>query len=199
MLSLSQLVNAARTRTAERQFGAARAAGSLVSGADLVLGPFARCSATSSTSPSVVIGSHVFLDCSLYTLGSGRLEIGSDCWIGGAGSTMIGAIDSLVIGTGVIISNHVRIYDNNNHPTSPEARERMTRGEHGGPLWSWTEADSAPVVIEDNVWIGEFATVLKGVTVGRGSVVASHAVVTKDVPAYSIVAGNPATVVKRLR
>ena len=55
-----------------------------------------------------------------------------------------------------------------------------------------------PVVIEDNVWIGEYATVLKGVTVGRGSIVASHSVVTKDVEPYSIVAGNPAKKVKEL-
>ncbi|VEG26449.1 acyltransferase [Actinomyces howellii] len=199
MVSPSQLVNAARRRTARRQFAAARARGALVAGTDVVLGPFARCSTGSSARPSVVIGTHVFLDCSLYTLGAGRLEIGSHCWIGGAGSTMIGATESLVIGTGVIISNHVRIYDNNNHPTSVEARERMTRGEHGGPLWSWTEAESAPVVIGDDVWIGEFATVLKGVSIGRGAVVASHAVVTKDVPPDTIVAGNPAVPVKRLR
>ena len=52
------------------------------------------------------------------------------------------------------------------------------------------------MVIEDNVWIGQYSTVLKGVTIGRGSIVATKAVVTKDVPPYSIVAGNPAKVVK---
>ena len=56
----------------------------------------------------------------------------------------------------------------------------------------------APIVIEDNVWIGEYSAVLKGVTIGEGAIVASHSGVTKDVPSYSIVAGNPAQVVKKL-
>jgi acetyltransferase-like isoleucine patch superfamily enzyme len=51
---------------------------------------------------------------------------------------------------------------------------------------------SKPVLIEDDVWIGFGAAVLKGVTVGRGAVVAARSVVTKDVPPYSVVAGNPA-------
>lgn len=52
--------------------------------------------------------------------------------------------------------------------------------------------------IEDGAWIGEGATVLKDVRVGYGAVVAAQAVVTKDVPPYTVVAGNPATVVKQL-
>lgn len=53
-----------------------------------------------------------------------------------------------------------------------------------------------PVVIEEDVWIGTGAIILKGVRVGRGSIVAAGAIVTKDVPAYSIVAGAPAKVLK---
>lgn len=168
-------------------------------GRDIVFGPYARCVARSSTRPSVTIGSHVFLDCSLFTMGGGTIRIGSDSWIGGAGSTAIGAVESVVIGSNAIISNHVHIYDNNNHPTDPSKRLAMTRGEHAGGLWQWTEASSSPVTIGDNVWIGEFSMILKGVTVGEGSVVAAHSVVTKDVPPYSVVAGNPARVVKELR
>ena len=52
------------------------------------------------------------------------------------------------------------------------------------------------VVIGNDVWIGMHATILSGVTIGDGAVVAAHAVVTKDVPPYAIVAGNPAKVVK---
>ena len=55
-----------------------------------------------------------------------------------------------------------------------------------------------PVHIGDNVWLGDHATVLKGVTIGENSVVAARAVVTKDVPSNVIVAGNPAKVVKEL-
>lgn len=54
-----------------------------------------------------------------------------------------------------------------------------------------------PVIIEDNCWLGFNSEVLSGVHIGKNSVVAAHAVVTKDVPPYSIVAGNPAKIVKQ--
>ncbi len=56
--------------------------------------------------------------------------------------------------------------------------------------------DDLDIVVEDDVWIGSRAIVLKGITIGRGSIVGAGAVVTKSVPPYSIVAGNPAKVVK---
>ncbi len=57
---------------------------------------------------------------------------------------------------------------------------------------------TAPIVIEDDVWIGAGATVLPGVTVGQGSVVAAGAVVTKNVPPFCVVGGVPARVIKEL-
>lgn len=57
-------------------------------------------------------------------------------------------------------------------------------------------ADEKPVVIEDDVWIGLRVTILPGVTIGKGSVIGASAVVTKSVPPYSVVAGNPAKIVK---
>ena len=65
-------------------------------------------------------------------------------------------------------------------------------------LWHWQYSDSKPVKINNNVWIGRYATILKGVSIGEGSIVACNALVTKDVPPYSVVAGNPARVVKIL-
>ena len=62
--------------------------------------------------------------------------------------------------------------------------------------WRWTHSDSKPITIEDNVWIGENAVILKGIRIGRGSIIACNAVVTKDVPPYTIAAGNPARIVK---
>lgn len=58
--------------------------------------------------------------------------------------------------------------------------------------WSIEE----PVIIEDNVWIGSRVTILPGVTIGKGSVIGASAVVTKSVSPYSVVAGNPAKIVK---
>ena len=113
-------------------------------------------------------------------------------------NSFIGSMEAVTIGNDVIIATNVRIFDNNNHPTSPTQGEMMSHNDFYGELWTWKYAEHKPVVIGDNVWIGEFSAILKGVTIGKGSIVASHSVVTKDVPPYVIVAGNPARVVKRL-
>ena len=55
-----------------------------------------------------------------------------------------------------------------------------------------------PIVIEDNVWLGRRAIIMGGVTIGEGSTIGAAAVVTKDVPPYSVAAGNPATIRKKL-
>ena len=60
------------------------------------------------------------------------------------------------------------------------------------------DLDERPVKIGDDAWIGACAMILRGVSVGKGGVVAAGAVVTKDVPEYSIVAGNPAVLVREL-
>lgn len=191
---LKALYTWARVKRAYRTFKSER----VDKGSDVTFGPFARFSARNAVDGRVLIGSHVFLDCAIAIVGSGTVEIGSNCWIGGAGSTAIGAVSSVRIGSDVIISNNVHIYDNNNHPTDPLRRLAMTRGAFFSDLWGWAHADAAAVEVGDNVWIGEYAFVGKGVTIGQGAIVAAHAVVTKPVPPYSVVAGNPATVVKYL-
>lgn len=152
-----------------------------------------------------------------FSTANGQIEIGKGCDIHaiitakkGAvikigdhttirGNSVIGAVSSIEIGNYVIVSNNVTIYDNNNHPTEPEKRIEMCKSGFYSELWDWKYSAAAPVKIGNNVWIGEKSAVLKGVTIGEGAVVASHAVVTKDVPSYSVVAGNPAKVVKVLR
>lgn len=57
-------------------------------------------------------------------------------------------------------------------------------------------SDEEPVIIEDNVWIGSRVTILPGVTIGTGCIIGASAVVTKSMPPFSVVAGNPAKVVK---
>ena len=52
------------------------------------------------------------------------------------------------------------------------------------------------MIIGDNVWIGDKATILPGVTIGEGAIIAANAVVTKNVPAFSVAAGNPAKIIK---
>jgi acetyltransferase-like isoleucine patch superfamily enzyme len=91
----------------------------------------------------------------------------------------IGCYCSITIGHNVAIAEQVVIRDTDNHIIANATHER-----------------DAPVVIGDHVWIGMRATILKGVTIGEGAIVAAGSVVTKDVPAFSIVAGVPAKVIR---
>lgn len=108
--------------------------------------------------------------------GKARITIGNNSYIGDR--TEIHAGSLVQIGNGCDISWDCNILDRDYHK-----------------LGSDTET-VRPVIISDNVWIGCGATVLKGVNIGEGAVVAAGAVVTKDVPPRALVAGNPAKVIK---
>ena len=62
--------------------------------------------------------------------------------------------------------------------------------------YSYEATTKGPIVVKDDVWIGEDSLILSGVTIGQGAVVAARSVVVKDIPPYSIVGGNPAKVIK---
>ena len=102
----------------------------------------------------------------------------------------ISAAQKVEIGKYCLIAARVAIMDNNNHPLDPE--ERMA----GGKV---SVKEIAPVVIEDNVWIGYQSYINKGVRIGEGAIVGANSVVRKDVPPFSIVLGNPARVVGWLK
>lgn len=114
---------------------------------------------------NVAFGDDCEINAVLSAKGDARITIGDHTTIHGG---IVGATDSATIGSCVIISNSVHIYDNNNHPTDPDARMEMSLSGFYGPLWDWARSDHAPVVIEDNVWVGERVTILKGVRIGRG-------------------------------
>ena len=145
---------------------------------------------------NVVIGDNCRIYGKVLSQDDGKISIGNNTCI--YERSFVGSVNSISIGKCVIISNHVHIFDNNNHPTSPKVREEMSMGGFDGDPWRWKHSTSKPVVIEDNVWIGEYSAVMKGVRIGKGSIVAAHSVVTKDVPPYSVAAGNPARVVKSI-
>jgi maltose O-acetyltransferase len=91
-------------------------------------------------------------------------------------------VNKIIIGDNVMVGPRVSFYTAG-HPIDAEIRiEELEFG--------------LPITIEDNVWIGGSATILPGVTVGRNSIVAAGAVVTKDVPSNSIVGGNPARLIR---
>ncbi|MCD0473669.1 acetyltransferase [Flavobacterium sp. EDS] len=103
----------------------------------------------------------------------------------------IGAVGSITIGDNVLMASKIYISDHNHgsydnfvsdHPMSiPMLRKPVCK----------------PVVIEDNVWIGESVCVLPGVTIGKGCIIGALSVVTKDIPSFSIAVGSPAKVIKK--
>ena len=113
--------------------------------------------------------------------GEGKISIGDYAMI--SPGCRISACDEITIGHSVMMANGVYITDSDWHQLYDRASRART---------------VTPVRIHDNVWLGDHSVILKGVTIGENSVVAASAVVTKDVPANVIVAGNPAKVVKQL-
>lgn len=146
----------------------------------------------------VRIGHHVtLLDDELRCYLRGRITIGNFVWMSLRGQII--STVSVSIGDDCIFGRDVYISDTNEHPLDAGIRREQTRAYlAGGILPDRYTAAAAPVRIGDGVWVGERAFILKGVTVGDGAVVAAGSVVTKDVAAGTIVAGNPARLVKQL-
>ncbi len=113
--------------------------------------------------------------------GQGAIRIGDAVMI--SPGVRISASDEIIIGDGCMFANGAYVTDCDWHG-----------------IYDRTQRDpqAYPVHIGNNVWVGDHATVLKGVTIGDNSIVAACSVVTRDVPANVIVAGNPARVVKEL-
>ena len=117
-----------------------------------------------------------------------QLTIGEECHFGAFNH--ITCINRVEIGNRLLTGKWVTITDNSHGDTD---KETLQMDPIKRPLFS-----KGPVVIGNNVWIGDKATILPGVTVGDGAVIAANAVVTKDVPAYTVVAGNPAIIIKKV-
>ena len=102
----------------------------------------------------------------------------------------ITSINKIKIGKNVLMGRNVLITDNSHGTFS---REQLSLPPIKRPLFS-----KGPVVIEDDVWIGEKVSIMANVRVGRGSIIAANSVITTDIPPYSLVAGCPAIVKKSI-
>lgn len=118
--------------------------------------------------PSITIGDNV--------------NIETDCHIS--------AINKVSIGDNVLIASFVYISDHS-HGNVNDVDGWMDGAPIERPLYS-----KGPVIIEDNVWIGEKVTVLPGVHIGRSAIIGANSVVSKDIPPYSVAVGSPAKVIK---
>lgn len=143
----------------------------------------------------IKIEDNVMLYGQLVSMDGGKIKIGQYTNI--REGCKVFCSNSISIADNVIFADNVIISDTNHHPIHPKDRLKMIASGWSSDLWSWKNAKSIPVVIESNVWLGQYSRVLKGVRIGENSIIASNSVVTKDVPANSIVAGNPAVIVKK--
>ncbi len=146
---------------------------------------------------NIIIGSNCNIICTLISVSGGKIFIGNNTTI--RFNSVIGSIGNVRIGSHCIISNNVHIYDNNNHTMDAHIRWNMCESGFYGEPWSWRNSAHKDVVVEDNVWIGERSTILKGVHIGKGAIIGCDSVVVKDIPDYAIAVGNPARVVKNLK
>lgn len=143
---------------------------------------------------SVVKGDFIF------ELPQGRIEIGERSFIGGG---MFISIDEISVGNDVMISWGCTFSDNNSHSTKWSERANdvldWKKGLEENKLGfhkDWSKVKHSPIIIKDKVWIGFNSIILKGVTIGEGAIVGAGSVVTKDVPDWTIVAGNPAKIIR---
>jgi acetyltransferase-like isoleucine patch superfamily enzyme len=157
----------------------------------------ARISNSLGDSDKIVIGGHSYIRGELMVFGhGGQISIGDWCYVGEG--TRIWSAASIEIGNRVLISHSVNIFDSLTHPIAAAQRHEQVRQIFTIGHPREISLDEKPVRIDDDAWIGAGAFVLRGVTVGKGGIVAAGSVVTRDVPPYSIVAGNPAVVLREL-
>ncbi|MFY1633780.1 acyltransferase [Solwaraspora sp. WMMB335] len=130
----------------------------------------------------VSIGDRTRLNKLVRFAGPGEVRVGADCLLN---ATWIGVWTTVDIGDRCLLSD-CELMDNDFHNLPPLMR-------HAPPM----SATRAPIVVEDNVWVGAHALVLKGVRIGHDSVVGAATVVRVDVPVGVVVAGNPQQIVKK--
>jgi galactoside O-acetyltransferase len=158
-------------------------------------------------------------------LGKKYLSIGDDCMINGniifesqTGEVIIGnhvfigasniiCRSKIIFGNNIFVAWGCYIYDHDSHSLSyqerrKDLRQQMEDCRNGEKNFifnkNWNVVNSSPIEIKDDAWIGMHVTILKGVTIGEGAIVGAGSVVTKDVPDWTVVAGNPARILKEL-
>jgi acetyltransferase-like isoleucine patch superfamily enzyme len=128
----------------------------------------------------------------------GEIKIGANCYIGEG--TRIWSAENIEIGNNVLVSHNVNIIDTNSHEIDHQERSEgyisLLKNGHAKTQGSII---SKSILIKNYAWINFNAVILKGVTIGEGAIVAAGSVVTKDVPDFTMVAGNPAKIIKQLK
>ena len=147
----------------------------------------------------IFIGKKCFIRGNLFVANyGGEIKLGEYVYVGLNSNIWSG--ESVTIGNNVLISHNVNIIDTNSHEIDHiERSERYKSLLINGHPKDKTSIVTGPIIIEDDVWISFGVTILKNVTIGKGAIIAANSVVTKNVAPFTLVAGNPAIVVKKLK
>lgn len=150
----------------------------------------------------VKVGKNTMLDCQIhFESGEGEVIIGDQVYIGA--STLI-CRTRIEFESNIFVAWGTYFYDHDSHSLHYEDRRRdlvqqvenYRQGKDFRTNKNWSVVNSKPIKVCSDAWIGMNCIILKGVTIGAGAIVAAGSVVTKDVPPWAVVAGNPARLVK---
>lgn len=150
-----------------------------------------RINNLSGNPENIKIGNYCNLSVNILCNTNAKIEIGDYVYMNG---DYLRVDHELRIGSHCIFAPRVTITDTDNHPLSRYARHIQAEQIPYQRINSY-EANGAPIVIGDDVWICMDSLILGGVSIGDGAIIAAHSVVTKDVPPMTIVAGVPAKVI----
>lgn len=160
---------------------------------------------SNADTPRIEVGKDCLLECNfILEAGESKIKIGNRTYIN-AGTNLI-ARSGITIGDDVTIAWGVYLYDHDSHSLDWRERRKdmafeLAKYRSGETFLTgrdWSSIRTAPITIGNKVWIGMNAIILKGVTIGEGVIIGAGSVVTMSPPPWTVVAGNPARVVKRL-
>ena len=150
-----------------------------------------------SSESKIIIGS----DCNINgffvteTVGS-EIHIHNNVFI--AGDTIIDCVKNITIEDDVLISYQCVIQDSDNHSSNYNLRKNDNKNWMKHQYHDWTTTPQAAITIKKGAWIGARVIILKGVTIGEQAIIGAGSVVTKDVPPFTVAAGNPAKIIKQI-
>jgi acetyltransferase-like isoleucine patch superfamily enzyme len=191
-IKLPQLITDVQTQQKKAAFNA------MVTNNGATFYPEAEVINISGDKAKIVIGNNTHIRAELLVYAYAKiLRIGNDCYVGKG--SVIRAGQEIIIGNNVLIAHNVNIFDTDSHELAHLERSESYKQllMHGHPGIKGNIA-VAPVIIEDYAWINFNVIILKGVTIGKGAIVAAGSVVTKNVAPFTLVAGNPAKFIKQL-
>lgn len=154
----------------------------------------------------ISIGDDCMINCNfIFESDMGEIKIGDRCFIN-AGTDLISR-SKISIGDDVTIANGCKLYDHNSHSMDWKERrndvfQQFKDYKETGDFIknkNWDVVKTRPITICDKVWIGFDSTILNGVTIGEGAIIGAKSVVREDVEPWTVVVGNPAKVIKKVR